>query len=383
MNDLGKDEGLYVVTASNLKTSSPAAAVPILVTEVETLDQIRDVSAWLTPSARPEHPLTLVSAAGQTVKPLNELETLDPSWLPLQVYVPPRQSLQAIALQHLTNVVAQLRNPENGCPWDLAQTPETLIPYIIEEAYETVDAIRQGEPNAISDELGDLLLQVILQSQIASEAQQFSFTDVAEGITAKLIRRHPHVFGDVKVESVDEVHANWEAIKAVEKGEGENPQLLSRKLERYARRLPPLMAGLKLSEKSAAVGFEWPDMNGVWAKFYEELSEFQEALLKGDFTEQQAELGDLLFTLVNIARWSQIDPTAALHQTNLKLIDRIRIIESKTDKPLSDHTPDEIERLWQEAKRALKAQSESVQPESDLGEPEPEKEESTGLSLKQ
>ncbi len=380
MNDLGMNEGLYVVTSANLETSFIAAA-PILVTAVETTEQLKNVAVWLAQNAPPEHPLTLVSAAGPTVQLLRELETIDPGWLPLQIYVPPRESAQVTALQHLIDVVAQLRNPEGGCPWDLAQTPETLIPYIIEEAYETVDAIRQGDSTAISDELGDLLLQVVLQSQIASETQQFSLTEVAEGITAKLIRRHPHVFGDVKVESVEDVHANWEAIKAAEKGEGESAQILSRKLERYARRLPPLMAGLKLSEKSAAVGFEWPDMNGVWAKFYEELSEFQEALLKGDFTEQQAELGDLLFTLVNIARWSQIDPTAALHQTNLKLIDRIRIIESKTDKPLSDHTPEEIEQLWQEAKRMLKAQSEPVQPDPEPADLEPEPLAPTNLSL--
>ncbi|WP_404791208.1 nucleoside triphosphate pyrophosphohydrolase [Altericista sp. CCNU0014] len=261
-----------------------------------------------------------------------------------------------MALQSLADVVAQLRDPEGGCPWDLAQTPETLIPYIIEEAYETVDAIRQGEPGAIVEELGDLLLQVVLQSQIASETQQFSLADVADGITQKLIRRHPHVFGEVQVKDIDEVHANWDQIKAAEKGESHAQQnLLSNKLERYVRRLPPLMAGLKLSEKAASAGFEWPDMDGVWAKFYEELAEFQEALLKGDRSEQEAELGDLLFTLVNIARWCQIDPAAAIHLTNLKLIERIRAIEQQTEKPFPEHSPEELDELWQAAKHALKS----------------------------
>jgi XTP/dITP diphosphohydrolase len=172
----------------------------------------------------------------------------------------------------------------------------------------------------------------------------------------KLIRCHPHVFGDVQVNSIDEVHANWEQIKATEKGKSTTEETyLSQKLERYVRRLPPLMAGLKLSEKAAAAGFEWPDMDGVWAKFYEELTEFQEALLKGDLAEQEAELGDLLFTLVNIARWCQIDPAAAIHLTNLKLIERIRAIEQQTEKPFPDHSPQELDELWQAAKQALKS----------------------------
>jgi XTP/dITP diphosphohydrolase len=359
MNPLSDEDGLFVITASHLLTRSMALSRPILVTHVETIQQLQALANWLSPQVGSGHRLTLISAEGRSrVQPLLGLETLDTQetgLFPLQVYIDIRQTPQAIALQHLTNVVAQLRNPEGGCPWDLAQTPETLIPYIIEEAYETVDAIRQGEPNAIADELGDLLLQVVLQSQLANESQQFSLTDVAEGIAAKLIRRHPHVFGDVQVSSVEEVHTNWEKIKAAEKGESEaTAEVLSNKLQRYARRLPPLMAGLKLSEKAAAAGFEWPDMNGVWAKFYEELSEFQEALLNGDPVEQEAELGDLIFTLVNIARWCQIDPAAAMHQTNLKLIERIRLIESKAEKPLSEYALDELEHLWQAAKQQLK-----------------------------
>lgn len=144
-----------------------------------------------------------------------------------------------IALQNLIDVVAKLRSPEGGCPWDLEQTPETLIPYILEEAYEAVDAIRSGDQKSIVDELGDLLLQVILQAQIASETQQFSIADVANNITEKLIRRHPHVFGNVEVNSVEEVRQNWEEIKANEQGETPETQTFSSKLSRYARQLPP------------------------------------------------------------------------------------------------------------------------------------------------
>ncbi|MEN9565750.1 MAG: hypothetical protein RLZZ69_946, partial [Cyanobacteriota bacterium] len=228
------------------------------------------------------------------------------------------------ALQRLIEVVAQLRSPDGGCPWDLAQTPQTLIPYVIEEAYEVVDALQTENQEAIAEELGDLLLQVVLQTQIASEQQNFTLEDVAEGITAKLIRRHPHVFGDLEVNSAHEVNQNWEQIKSAEKGEtAEQAKLLSRKLTRYARTLPPLMAGMKISTKAAAAGFEWDNIEGVWSKFQEELGEFQEALTSENKAHQQEELGDLLFTIVNLARWYDLDPFAGLQGTNRRFIQRL------------------------------------------------------------
>jgi XTP/dITP diphosphohydrolase len=270
---------------------------------------------------------------------------------------PTQLSIQASALealQQLIDVVAQLRSPDGGCPWDLAQTPQTLTPYVIEEAYEVVDAIRSGDKNAIAEELGDLLLQVVLQAQIAGEEGQFTLTDVAQGITKKLIRRHPHVFGEVEVQDAEEVHKNWEQIKAAEKGETTaQAQRLSRKLDRYARTLPPLMAGMKISQKAAAAGFEWDNVEGVWAKFDEELAEFQQAVEQEDKTHQQAELGDLLFTLINIARWYELDPTEALQGTNLRFIQRLAAMEAIADRSLSDYTLAELEHLWQQAKVQL------------------------------
>ncbi|HEY9891473.1 MAG TPA: nucleoside triphosphate pyrophosphohydrolase [Candidatus Sericytochromatia bacterium] len=258
------------------------------------------------------------------------------------------------ALQQLIDVVAQLRSPNGGCPWDLAQTPQTLTPYVIEEAYEVVNAIRGGEQKAIAEELGDLLLQVVLQAQIASEENNFSLTEVAQGITEKLIRRHPHVFGDVEVQGVEEVHQNWEQIKAAEKGETlEEAQLLSRKLTRYASTLPPLMAGMKISQKAALAGFEWDNVEGVWEKFQEELGEFKQAIEQESLAEQQAELGDLLFTLINLARWYKLDPTEALHGTNQRFIQRLEKMEAVTDRPLSDYSLNELETLWQQAKAKL------------------------------
>jgi XTP/dITP diphosphohydrolase len=263
------------------------------------------------------------------------------------------------ALERLIEVVAQLRSPDGGCPWDLAQTPETLIPYVIEEAYEVVDAIKKGEQQAIAEELGDLLLQVVLQTQIASEQEHFTLQEVAAGITAKLIRRHPHVFGDVEVNSAAEVNQNWEQIKAAEKGETlEQAQLLSRKLKRYARSLPPLMAGIKISQKAAAAGFEWENVLGVWSKFEEELEEFKAALQTADKAHQQEELGDLLFTIINIARWYDLDPFDGLQGTNQRFIRRLAMMESFATRPLTDYDIEELESLWQKAKAQLKLNSE-------------------------
>jgi XTP/dITP diphosphohydrolase len=262
------------------------------------------------------------------------------------------------ALENLIEVVAQLRSPVGGCPWDLEQTPETLIPYIIEEAYETVDAIKRGDSKDLAEELGDLLLQVVLQAQIASEKGHFTLHEIASGITEKLIRRHPHVFGDLEVKNTEEVRKNWEEIKAKEKGE--NPtenQLLSKKLTRYTRSLPPLMAGLKISKKAAKAGFEWENIEGVWAKFEEELAEFKESLETEDKEHQESELGDILFVLINIARWTNLDPNEALYQTNLRFIKRLQLMEKFADKPLDEYTLAELEIFWQQAKKHLKTKN--------------------------
>ena len=259
------------------------------------------------------------------------------------------------ALNHLIEVVAQLRSPDGGCPWDLEQTPQTLIPYVIEEAYEVVAAIRSEDPTAIAEELGDLLLQVVLQAQIASELGHFSMIEVAEGIATKLIRRHPHVFGEVKVSNTEEVRQNWEKIKAAEKGENpEKSTLLSEKLSRYSQTLPPLMAGAKISEKAAAAGFEWENIAGVWDKFAEELAEFQQSLTTDDKAHQASELGDLLFVILNLARWYDLDAAEALHETNQRFIQRISQMEKLADRPLNEYNLEELEAFWQEAKLRLK-----------------------------
>ncbi|MEA5572603.1 nucleoside triphosphate pyrophosphohydrolase [Calothrix sp. UHCC 0171] len=266
------------------------------------------------------------------------------------------------ALQELIDVVAKLRNPDGGCPWDLAQTPQTLTPYVIEEAYEVVDAIQSEDNQAICEELGDLLLQVVLQAQIASESQQFTLKEIAEGISQKLIRRHPHVFGDVSVTNVDDVRKNWEEIKAAEKGEAApEKQLLSSKLSSYARKFPPITAAMNISKKAAEAGFEWENIDGVWDKFREELQEFQHALIHETPEEQQAELGDLIFSLIQVARWYQLDPSQGLQGTNQRFIQRLQKMEAFANRPLTDYSLDELEALWQQAKAQIAQQKQEQQ----------------------
>ena len=257
-----------------------------------------------------------------------------------------------LALQELIDVVAKLRSPQ-GCPWDLAQTPESLTPYVIEEAYEVVDAIQTGDQKAIAEELGELLLQVVLQAQIASEVNDFSLQEVVEGISQKLIRRHPHVFADMKVESIEEVHKNWETIKAAEKGETVETQKLSNKLNRYRRSLPPINAAMKISERAAIAGFEWNNVDEVWEKFHEELGEFQQALAEETKERQESELGDLLFVIIQVARWHKLDPSAGLQSTSQRFIQRLQKMEDVIDRPFADYSLEELDILWQQAKAKL------------------------------
>ncbi len=351
--------GLQLATAAQVLAGTQPLRAPLLISNVDSIETLTALHARLIKLQFGDYLISLFG--NQTDSKLNplhgilsevDLQTLAQWPMPLTLYLgtPPVQQ----AFQSLVDVVAQLRNPEGGCPWDLEQTPQTLTPYILEEAYESVEAIHSGKTEAIAEELGDLLLQVVLQAQIASETQDFSLPEVIQGITEKLIRRHPHVFGDTSVNSIDEVRANWDQIKADEKGESlEQQAQVSYKMGRYTKRLPPLMAGLKLSEKAAAAGLEWPNLTGVWRKFYEELAEFQEALIQGDVDHQLAELGDLFFTLVNVARWCNLDPSQALMLTNQKLIDRVESMESRIDKPLTEYSLAELDQLWTLAKQEL------------------------------
>jgi XTP/dITP diphosphohydrolase len=263
--------------------------------------------------------------------------------------------------------VARLRDPETGCPWDLEQTHASLVPYVLEEAHEVADAIRHGDDAHLAEELGDLLLQVVLHAQIASEGGRFDLAAIAGGISAKLIRRHPHVFG-VQADSqanrgshgdAAAVKTSWEAIKAQEQADrtvqGASP--LSARLAGKVRGQPALAGAMTISKKAAAAGFEWNDMAGVWAKVHEELDELKEAVASGDRVHAQEELGDVLFTLVNVARWCDIDPETGLAGTNRRFLDRFSRVEAALGGELQGRSINELEGLWQQAKAAIRSEA--------------------------
>jgi XTP/dITP diphosphohydrolase len=258
------------------------------------------------------------------------------------------------ALSELINVVARLRDPNGGCPWDLEQTHASLVPYVLEEAHEVADAIRHGDDAHLKEELGDLLLQVVLHGQIAQEEGRFDVGQIATGISEKLVRRHPHVFGDAEAPDSAAVKATWEAIKASEQERQPSASPLSDRLAGKVRGQPALAGAMTISKKAAAAGFEWDDIAGVWEKVHEELDELKEAVASGNKVHAQEELGDVLFTLVNVARWCGIDPEAGLAGTNHRFLDRFSRVEAALGGNLQGRSIRELEALWQQAKADIR-----------------------------
>jgi len=253
--------------------------------------------------------------------------------------------------QRLVDLMARLRAP-GGCPWDREQNFDTIKPYLLEETYEVMDAIDGRKWNELADELGDLLLQVVFFSQMAAEQDLFKVDDALDAINEKLIRRHPHVFGGPTAATGDEVRKRWSEIKAEEKrdkGEAETTVLGS-----IPRTLPALMEAQHISSRVAQVGFDWEHLDQVVEKLHEELAEFQEARVKASRDELEGELGDMLFVIVNLARFAKVDPEQALRRTNAKFRERFGYVEAKlaeSGKTPADSTIEEMEGLWQEAKR--------------------------------
>ena len=274
------------------------------------------------------------------------------------------------ALAELVAVVARLRDPAGGCPWDLEQTHASLVPYVLEEAHEVADAIRHGDDRHLAEELGDLLLQVVLHAQIASEAGRFNLEQIARGISAKLVRRHPHVFAGAEAADSAAVRRSWEAIKAEERHrragmeEGADAPAsaspLSDRLAGKVRGQPALAGAMTISHKAAAAGFEWDAIDVVWAKVHEELDELKEAVAEaqasGEPSHAQEELGDLLFTLVNVARWCCLDPEAGLAGTNRRFLDRFSRVEAALGGDLQGRSIQELENLWRQAKAQIRAE---------------------------
>ncbi|HEY8418068.1 MAG TPA: nucleoside triphosphate pyrophosphohydrolase [Limnochordales bacterium] len=281
-------------------------------------------------------------------------------------------------LQPLLDVMARLRSPE-GCPWDRQQTHASLKRYLLEEAYELLDAIDAGDDRALVEELGDVLLQVVFHAQIAWETGRFSMSDVVDGLVKKLVRRHPHVFGDVHAEDAAAVVRTWEAIKQREKAdrEGEAEHEPASLLEGIPRHLPALMEAEQLQKRAARVGFEWEDVAGAWDKVQEELEELRRAAGLGSPAGKPAngrlpeaaraqvaeELGDVLFALVNVARYLDVDPEQALRAANAKFRRRFRHIEARAraqGRRLDDMTLAEMDALWEEAKGRQRALDEQA-----------------------
>lgn len=266
-------------------------------------------------------------------------------------------------IDDLLTLMQVLRDPEQGCPWDLQQDWDSIVPHTLEEAYEVADAIERRAFDELPGELGDLLFQVVYYAQFGAEQQRFDFADIVDTLTAKMLRRHPHVFPDgtlasrrppgVSAEEVQtqQVNSRWEALKAGERAERaiETPSVL----DDVPRTLPALSRAAKLSKRAARVGFDWPDTRGVLAKIREELAEVEEALAAGDHQHAQEEVGDLLFAVTNLARSLKADPEQCLRATNAKFERRFRYVErelSAAQRPLTEATLDEMEAHWQAAK---------------------------------
>lgn len=247
----------------------------------------------------------------------------------------------------LIDIMRKLRSPKGGCPWDRQQTHESLRPYMIEETYEVLDSIDRGEYGELKKELGDVLLHIVFHAQLADEEQLFSMHDVLVGINEKLIRRHPHVFADGKVETTDDVNRQWERIKL-------NEQHKPRLLDGVPKAQPSLNRAFRVQEKAAAVGFDWPDAEPVWQKINEEIAELKHEVAAGDKQKMESEFGDLLFSMVNLGRKLGIHPEESLRQTIAKFTTRFRFIEESLERAgvdIHQSSLEEMDKLWELAKQ--------------------------------
>ena len=249
-------------------------------------------------------------------------------------------------LEKLISLIGVLRS-ENGCPWDREQTHLSLRRNMREEAYEAVDAINSGDMANLKEELGDVLLQVLLHSQIASEEHAFNIEDVAKELHDKIIRRHPHVFGNVKVKSAEDALISWDKIKKEEK------QNRKSAMDGISKSQSALMSAQKISQKAVKCGFEWPNETSLMDCIYSEINEFKEASNEKDKAHSEEELGDILFAVVNLARWNKIDAEQALIKANNKFMTRFRKMEELSTKPLEDYSFEEFDELWKAAKQDL------------------------------
>ncbi|MFP7300257.1 nucleoside triphosphate pyrophosphohydrolase [Neobacillus niacini] len=347
-------DGFQLLDGTSLHSSQLQIEQHMFISQVYDQFVASNVKLTLMERLPDDYEVVIVTAAGSDAEriekvPLYELDrkvTLDNL---TSVYVPPVQDEQIMlkTFSKLREIIAVLRGP-NGCPWDKEQTHETLKKYLIEETYEVIDAIDSGDIDHLIEELGDVLLQVMLHAQIGEDEGYFAIEDVIEGISAKMIRRHPHVFGNRKVENSDEVLLNWQEIKKQEKGETADSLL-----DGISMSLPNLIRAHEIQKKAAKVGFDWQEITPALEKVKEELEEFENEVKTNSLVNAKKEFGDILFAFVNVARFLKIHPEEALFETNEKFIRRFRFIEEKvkqSGKPIEDHSLEELDRFWDEAK---------------------------------
>jgi tetrapyrrole methylase family protein/MazG family protein len=318
--------------------------MPVLITNIDSHELALHLKNVLLTTYPEEHTVFVIGKGKKKEEVLGEFGHNEFSE-GFALYVPALG--EGTSFESFAEIVAHLRAP-NGCPWDREQTHESLRKHLLEESYEAISAIDSGDFADMREEFGDLLLQVVLQSQIANEEAQFNVNQVIQGIHSKIVRRHPHVFGDLELDGVQGVLANWEKLKEKERGEKKEEKGL---LDGVPKVLPALSQAQEYQDRAARVGFDWPEIEGVLDKIKEEIDEIKNA--ESDF-ELASEIGDLLFAMVNLARWKHIDAESALRGTNMKFRKRFAYVEQgakKQRRELSSLSLDEMEALWQEAKK--------------------------------
>ena len=317
--------------------------MPVLLTGVDTSELALHLKTILWTTYPPDHLVQWVGEGKMIEESVAELSGKGFSEK-LCLYIPALG--EGTSFESFAEIIAHLRAPD-GCPWDREQTHETLRKHLLEEAYEAISAIDSGDFADMREEFGDLLLQVVLQSQIANEEGQFNVNQVVQGIHSKIVRRHPHVFGDLELDGVDGVLVNWEKLKEKERGKKKEDKGI---LDGVPLALPALSQAQEYQDRAARVGFDWPEIEGVLDKIAEEIEEVRQAT---DETELTSELGDLLFALVNLARWKKVDAESALRGTNMKFKKRFGYVEKGAKaqgRDLSSLTLAEMDALWNEAK---------------------------------
>jgi tetrapyrrole methylase family protein/MazG family protein len=325
---------------------------PALIAQIHSQAMATDIKLTLMALYPDEHPVQLVHAAGtpeQIVEnlALYEIDRSRHIGLLTSLYLPPLNPESSF--EAFLEIIAHLRAPD-GCPWDRKQTHQTLRPHLIEEAYELLDALDADDPQAMQEEFGDLLLQIILHAQIASEYGEFTIADVLTGIHRKIVYRHPHVFEGLSLTDPESVLVNWEKLKAQERAS--NGKLENGLLDGVSLTLPALIQAHEYQSRAARVGFDWPDIHGVTAKLSEEMQEVEQAENDSQLSD---EIGDLLFSVVNLARWKKVDAESALRAANMRFRHRFSFLERASrsqGRELSDFSLDEMDALWNEVKKS-------------------------------